>query len=158
MLKPGDTAYAFDTRDCRGEPVRLADFRDRKRVVLFFFPKAFTRGCTEEVRHFRDHYEQIAALGAELIGVSVDRAETNCAFAQAEGLQFRLLGDEDRAISERYGVVWPVLKIDRRATFIIGPSGVIEAAFHHERNVESHLEDVLGYLKRATGVGTSASS
>lgn len=149
MLKQGDVAPDFEATDCRGQRVRLSDFRG-KRVVLFFFPKAFTPACTLEVRHFRDHHAQIQALNAELIGVSVDKAEKNCRFAEAEGLRFTLIGDESRVISEQYGVVWPVLKIDRRATFVIDEAGVVVDVFHHEIQVYKHLDDVLARLTAAT--------
>lgn len=145
MLTKGDVAPDFEATDCRGQRVRLSDFRG-KRVVLFFFPKAFTPACTLEVRHFRDHHAHIQALNAELIGVSVDKAEKNCRFAEAEGLRFTLIGDESRVISEQYGVVWPVLKIDRRATFLIDEAGVVVDVFHHEIQVYKHLDDVLERL------------
>jgi peroxiredoxin Q/BCP len=148
MLEIGDQAPDFEAVDCRGRVVRLADHRGKRKVVLFFFPKAFTPACTLEVRNFRDNYARITALNAELIGVSVDKSERNCRFADAEGLQFTLIGDESRSISEKYGVVWPVLKIDRRATFVIGESGVIEDTIHHEVQVYRHLEDVLERLAR----------
>ena len=148
MLQKGDLAPDFEAIDCHGRALRLAELRG-KRVVLFFFPRAFTPACTLEVRNFRDNHERITALGAELIGVSVDRSERNCRFAEAEGLQFRLLGDESRAISEKFGVVWPVLKIDRRATFVINADGVIEEVIHHEVQVYRHLEDVLERLSAA---------
>src|SRR5574340_1113230 len=101
MLQVGDIAPDFATTDCRGQPLTLAEFRGKKKVVLFFFPKAFTPACTIEVRNFRDNYERITSLNAELIGVSVDKAEKNCKFAESEGLQFRLIGDESRALSEQ---------------------------------------------------------
>lgn len=146
MLQKGDIAPDFDAVDCRGHRVTLSEFKGKKRVVLFFFPRAFTPACTLEVRNFRDNYERITGLNAELIGVSVDRAEKNCKFAEAEGLQFKLLGDETRALSEKYGVVWPVLRIDRRATFVIDEQGVIDEVIHHEVQVYRHLEDVLERL------------
>ena len=150
MLSAGDQAPDFEAVDCGGRMVRLQDFRGQKKVVLFFFPRAFTPACTLEVRNFRDNYSRITALNAELIGVSVDRSDRNCKFAQAEGLQFRLIGDESRVISERYGVIWPVLRIDRRATFVISEAGVVEDVIHHEIQVYRHLEDVLERL--AAGV------
>ncbi len=146
MLKVGDQAPDFDTVDCRGERVRLSDFKGKK-VVLFFFPRAFTVACTLEVQNFRDNYERITSFNAELIGVSVDKAERNCKFAETEKLQFRLIGDEQRVLSELYGVVWPVLKIDRRATFVIDEQGVIVEVIHHEVQVYRHLEDVLAKLR-----------
>lgn len=146
MVRIGEQAPDFEAIDCRGNTVRLRDFRGKRKVVLFFFPRAFTPACTLEVRNFRDNYARITALNAELIGVSVDRSERNCKFADAEGLQFTLIGDESRTISERYGVVWPVLKIDRRATFVIDEQGIVEETIHHEVQVYRHLEDVLERL------------
>ncbi len=145
MLRAGDPAPDFTTVDCAGQELRLSALRGKK-VVLFFFPRAFTPGCTLEVQNFRDNYARITARHAELIGVSVDKAEKNCQFARKEGLQFRLVGDESRAISERYGVVWPVLRIDRRATFVIDEAGIIRDVIHHEVQVYKHLEDVLAAL------------
>jgi len=153
MLAVGDAAPDFEAPDCHGNTVSLSALRGRK-VVLFFFPRAFTPACTLEVRNFRDNYERIKGLNAELIGVSVDRAERNCRFAASENLQFTLLGDESRAISEKYGVVWPVLRIDRRATFVIDENGKVEDVIHHEVQVYRHLEDVLERLQRA-GAGAA---
>ena len=143
MLQRGDIAPDFDAVDCRGERITIGEYKGKRKVVLFFFPRAFTPACTLEVRNFRDNHDRISTAGAELIGVSVDRAERNCKFAEAEGLQFRLVGDESRMISELYGVVWPVLRIDRRATFVIDEQGVIIEVIHHEVQVYRHLEDVL---------------
>lgn len=151
MVSVGDIAPDFDTTDCRGERLQLSSFRGQRKVVLFFFPKAFSPACTLEVRNFRDNYQRITQLDAELIGVSVDKAERNCRFATEEGLQFRLIGDESRAISGLYGVMWPVLRIDRRATFVIGLDGKVEDVFHHEVQVYRHLEDVLDRLAAAKG-------
>jgi peroxiredoxin Q/BCP len=146
MLKVGSKAPDFEATDCAGRPVRLRDFRGR-RVVLFFFPKAFTLGCTAEVRHFRDHQARIHELGAELIGVSVDSLETQCAFAKQEKLEFPMLGDSDRKLSGLFGVLWPLVRLDRRVTFVIGPEGVVEEVIQHEVRVSQHLDDVLAALQ-----------
>lgn len=146
MLTVGDPAPDFDTVDCRGERVHLASYQGTRKVVLFFFPKAFSPACTLEVRNFRDNYQRITQLNAELIGLSVDKSDRQCKFALQEQLQFRLISDESRVISGLYGVVWPVLRIDRRATFVIGLDGRIEDVFHHEVQVYRHLEDVLDRL------------
>jgi thioredoxin-dependent peroxiredoxin len=151
MLKPGDAAFEFVATDCRNQSVTLRQFRGR-RVVLFFFPKAFSPACTLEIRYFKGRYEDIVAHDAELIGVSVDKRDENCRFALKEDLQFRLLGDEERHISRGYGVLWPLLNVDRRATFVIGPDGVIEDVFHHEVRVGKHLDDVLQRLRLARSV------
>ena len=148
MLQPGDQAPDFQAYDCKGRPVSLSAFRGR-RVVLFFFPRAFTPNCTIEIRHFRDNQARIESKNAVLIGVSVDKPETQCRFAEAESIDFHLIGDQDRAISEKYGVVWPVLRIDRRATFIIDAEGRIEKVINHELQVWKHLDDVLAQLEGA---------
>jgi peroxiredoxin Q/BCP len=146
MLEVGDVAPDFTGTDCQGRTVSLSALRGR-RVVLFFFPKAFTVGCTLETRYFRDNHARLLSLGAELVGVSVDSVQTQCAFAAQEDIHFSLLGDERRTISQAYGVLWPLLNVDRRVTFIIGPQGRIESVIRHEVRVYRHLEDVLSYLK-----------
>ena len=150
MLKVGDLAPDFVAQDCNGRSLRLSDFRGQ-RVVLFFFPKAFTIGCTEEVGHFRDNQSRIEAHHAVLIGVSVDRPERQCEFAAQEHLQFRLVGDVSRQLSDAFGVLWPVLRVDRRVTFVIGPESRIEAVIKHEVRVSRHLDDVLAHLDAQTG-------
>lgn len=160
MLAAGDQAPDFEGVDCHGRALRLSDFRG-KRVILFFFPRAFTVGCTEEVGHFRDNQSRIESNGAVLIGVSVDNAERQCAFAAQEKLQFSLLGDESRKISDAYGVLWPILRVDRRVTFVIGEDGRIESVIRHEVRVSRHLDDVLAHLEgesRPSPLGEPATS
>lgn len=145
MLKAGDTAPDFDATDCQGRQVKLSGLKGKK-VVLFFFPKAFTPACTLEIRNFRDHQAAIEAKNATLIGVSLDKPERQCEFAKAENIDFALIGDESRAISESYGVVWPIVRRDRRATFMIDEQGRIEQVINHEVQVYRHLDDVLAKL------------
>ncbi|MCP3097569.1 peroxiredoxin [Myxococcus sp. K15C18031901] len=156
----GDLAPDFFAADCHGAPVRLSALRGR-RVILFFYPKAFTLGCTIENRAFRDNHERIRELGAELVGVSVDTQRTQCEFAEKEGIHFSLLGDPDRTISRAYDVLWPVVRVDRRVTFIIDPEGRIEDIIRHEMRVYRHLDDVLRFLEThppadASAYGTAA--
>lgn len=146
MLKVGDTAPDFEAINCRGETVHLTDFRGQ-RTVLFFFPRAFTLGCTIENRAFRDNHQLIKSLGADLIGVSVDSVERQCEFAAREEIHFTLLGDPDKKLGHLYGVLWPGLEVDRRVTFIISPEGRVEHVIHHEVRVWRHLDDVLEYLR-----------
>ena len=142
MLAVGDTAPEFEARDCQGRTVRLGDYRGR-RLVLFFFPKAFTSGCTEEIR-------------AELVGVSVDRPEVQCEFARSEKIEYPLLGDNDRKISDRFGVLWPLVRINRRVTFVVTPEGRIEEVIQHERQVWRHLDDVIAALQKRVGASAPA--
>ena len=147
MLKVGDRAPDFTAAAQDGKTVKLSDLRG-KRVVLFFFPKAFTRGCTIETRQFRDHYSELAALGAEVLGVSIDTTEKQCEFASSEGVPFPMIGDPSRGIGKSYDVLWPVLNVAQRVTYVIGPDGVVEAVFHHELMVGKHLEQVRAHLQQ----------
>ncbi len=145
MLKSGDVAPDFDTTDCQGRNVRLSKLKGKK-VVLFFFPKAFTMACTLEIRNFRDHQAAIEAQNATLIGVSLDKPQRQCEFAKAEKIDFALIGDESREISQSYGVIWPLVRRDRRATFMINEQGTIDEVISHEVRVYRHLDDVLARL------------
>jgi len=153
MLAVGDKAPDFAGQDCRGRGVSLAGLRG-KPVVFFFFPKAFTVACTLEVRAFQDNHTRIRELGAELVGVSVDSAQRQCEFAQAENVNFTLLSDESREISRQYGVLWPVLNVDRRVTFILDEQGTVEHVIHHEVKVYRHLDDCIAYLERRAPRGS----
>ena len=155
MLGVGDPAPEFEARDCQGRTVRLGDYRGR-RLVLFFFPKAFTAGCTEEIRHFRDNQARIRALGGELVGVSVDSPEVQCEFARSEKVEYPMLGDSDRTISDKFGVLWPLVRINRRVTFVVSPEGRIEEVIAHERQVWRHLDDVIVALEKRTGAPARA--
>ncbi|MBN8466521.1 peroxiredoxin [Corallococcus exiguus] len=157
MIAVGELAPDFAATDCHGQTVRLSELRGR-RVVLFFFPRAFTVGCTIENRAFRDNHERIRELGAELVGVSVDTLTTQCDFAEQEGIHFALLGDDERRISRAWGVLWPVLNIDRRVTFIVGADGLVEHVIHHEVRVYRHLDDVLKYLQAHPTPGSDTAS
>lgn len=147
MLKVGDPAPAFKAVTSDGKTVDLSALRGR-RVVVFFFPKAFTLGCTIETRRFRDHYSEIAGLGAEVVGVSVDSAERQCEFASAEGVPFPMVGDADKSISRGFDVLRPLLGVSQRVTYVVGPDGRIEGVFHHELLVNKHLEDVKRHLQQ----------
>src|SRR5262249_54967597 len=119
-----------------------------KPVVIYFFPKAFTIGCTIETRHFRDNYNELRALGAEVIGISADKFDEQCRFATDNKTPFPLVGDADNRICAAYGVLWPLIKIPQRITFIVDEEGVVQAVFHHEVQISRHLDDVREYLEK----------
>src|SRR6201996_8582184 len=115
MLQIGDSAPDFSAQTTNGETVSLGALRGRP-VVLYFFPKAFTMGCTVETRQFRDNYDELRRLGAEVIGISVDKFDQQCRFASDNKLPFPLVGDEDKRICESYGVLWPLIRLPQRIT------------------------------------------
>ena len=146
-LEVGEEAPAFRARGTDGADVDLAAYRGRW-VVLYFYPKAFTPGCTREAKRFRDNLPELKALGAEVVGVSVDDLETQCAFSEEHRLGFPLVADRDGAVSRLYGAKRALLPLDRRVTYVIDPGGRIAARFEHEFQVSRHLDDVVGFLSK----------
>jgi peroxiredoxin Q/BCP len=129
-LSVGEPAPAFTLPDQHGEPVSLADFKG-KNVVLYFYPKADTPGCTTQACGVRDHQADYASHDAVVLGVSPDAPKKIAKFDVKFSLGFPLLGDEDHAVAEAYGV-WVKKSMygreylgNERTTFVIGPDGVI---------------------------------
>jgi peroxiredoxin Q/BCP len=147
MLKVGDVAPDFDAETSLGTHMSSRALRGRM-LVLYFFPKAFTPNCTAEAKLFRDNYPELRALGAEVIGVSIDDLKTQCRFADEHQVSFPLVGDPDRHISRSFGVLWPLISLDKRVTFVVDEQGMIQAVFRHELQVSKHLDDVLHFLQK----------
>jgi peroxiredoxin Q/BCP len=151
MLQAGIVAPEFQLPDAAGMPVNLSDLRG-KIVVLYFYPRADTPGCTREACAFRDVGSDFDGAGAVIVGVSPDTPSDQRKFADKYGLPFRLLGDADHQVAEAYGC-W-VEKNNygkkymgvQRSTFIIGPDGMIEKVFP-KVSVDGHAEEVLAAVK-----------
>jgi thioredoxin-dependent peroxiredoxin len=147
MLKEGDTAPDFATRDERGQTVKLSDLRG-ERVVLYFYPKDDTPGCTKEACSFRDNFQDLKAAGIRVLGVSLDTEESHQAFISKYNLPFTLLSDTDHAVSDAYGVygeqTWGDKKYMgvQRKTFLIDEGGRIRKIFD-KVNVEQHADEVM---------------
>jgi peroxiredoxin Q/BCP len=154
MTDVGDRAPEFSVRATDGKHISLSSFRGRY-LVLYFYPKAFTPGCTKEARRFRDNHVEIRELGAEVVGVSIDEPSVQCEFAERQQLAFPLIADNDRAVSTAYGVVRRFLPITKRVTFVIDPEGKVAARFEHELQVNKHLDNVLRFLRDAKAVATA---
>ncbi|MEO4055470.1 thioredoxin-dependent thiol peroxidase [Solibacillus sp. CAU 1738] len=141
----------FSLLNEKGETVRLSDFLG-KSVVLYFYPKDMTPGCTTEACDFRDAYGDFSELNAVILGVSPDDASKHTKFIDKHGLPFSLLVDEDHATAEAYGV-WVLKKMYgrefmgiERSTFLINEQGIIVKEWRKVR-VKNHIEDVLNYLR-----------
>jgi len=126
----GKSAPAFSGTTGGGDTIRLSQFKG-KYVVLYFYPKDNTPGCTVEAKEFRDAHDEFAAANAVILGVSPDPAASHCKFTERFELNFPLIADEDHAIAEKYGV-WVEKSMYgktfmgiQRATFLIGPDGKI---------------------------------
>ncbi|MGN7862097.1 thioredoxin-dependent thiol peroxidase [Microbacterium sp. 22303] len=132
-LAPGDTAPAFALDDADGARVSLEDYRGRN-VVVYFYPKAATPGCTTEACDFRDNLSSLGAAGYSVIGVSPDEVADIRAFSEAEGLTFPLLADTDASVARAWGVWGEKTVGDRtfdgviRSTFVLDGDGVVQRA------------------------------
>ncbi len=139
-------ASPFKAASSTGQAVSLADFHG-KYLILYFFPKSFTPGCTRETVSFRDAAAEIRALGADIVGVSQDSVATQCSFAERYGATFPIIADADGSISRSYGVQRSLLPFSKRVTFIVDPDGYVVGRFHHEILVDKHIRDVVDFLK-----------
>jgi peroxiredoxin Q/BCP len=144
----GDRAPEFDLPDAQGTRVRLADLRGRKAVVLYFYPKDDTPGCTKEACAFRDSYETFRDAGAEVIGVSSDSEASHRKFADKFKLPFTLVADTDGAVRKRYGVPATLGLLPGRVTFVIDRDGVVRHVFNSQLQATKHVDEALGVLKR----------
>jgi peroxiredoxin Q/BCP len=124
LIEPGRKAPAFSLKDQHGQTHRLADYAGRP-VVLFFYPKDDTPGCTKEACAFRDGYSRFSNAGLTVLGCSVDSADAHKKFIQKYNLPFSLLLDPDKKIATAYGAAngIPVLGLDRRITYVIDEKG-----------------------------------
>ena len=142
----GAAAPDFKLQNDLGKETSLADFRG-KWVVLYFYPKDFTGGCTLEAQRFQRDLAQYEAKNAVVVGVSVDSADSHKAFCAKEGLAFRLLSDPDANVSQAYSSVmeYKGAKLSARNTFVIGPDGKIARVFEKVKPT-GHSEEVLAAL------------
>lgn len=153
MLKPGDTAPDFDVLTDEGTSLKLSDLRG-KTVILYFYPKADTPGCTKEACSFRDSFPRFSGTDAVVLGVSPDEVKAQAKFKAKYNLPFTLLADADHAIAEAYGV-WVEKSMYgkrylgvARTTFVIGPDGKITHIFENVKP-EGHAEQVLQAMQPA---------
>jgi peroxiredoxin Q/BCP len=148
----GKAAPAFTLAANTGEKVRLADFKGKKIVVLFFYPKDMTSGCTKEACSFRDNYAALKEAGVEVLGISPDPVRQHEKFVEKQDLNFVLLADEDHKVAEKYGV-WQVKRMYgneymgiARTTFVIDRDGKVAHVFVKVKP-EGHAAAVLDWIK-----------
>lgn len=146
----GSMAPTFALPDQGGREVTLDSLRG-KWLVLYFYPKDDTPGCTEEACSFRDDLGQLTALGAQVVGISVDDSASHAEFAKKYSLQFPLLADRDGAVARRYGAYadWKVVSYAKRYTFLIDPQGKI-AKTYLKVDTSKHSTEIIADLKQLT--------
>jgi len=153
MIEPGDKAPDFELPDQDGDTVKLSDFKG-KTVVLYFYPKADTPGCTVQACGVRDHRKDYESAGAVVLGISPDPVKRVKKFHEGQGLNFTLLADEDHAVTGAYGVWVEKSMYGRkymgaeRSTFVVGPDGKVVDVLRKVKPAE-HDELVLAALGAA---------
>jgi peroxiredoxin Q/BCP len=151
MVKEGNKAPDFSGKNQEGKSVKLSSFKGKKNIILYFYPKDMTPGCTTEACDFRDQYKRFK--NTTILGVSIDSPERHQKFIAKYNLPFDLIADENKKIVEKYGV-WQEKKLYGktfmgiiRSTFIIDKNGVIYKIFTKVK-VKEHVEEVLHFLKK----------
>ena len=147
MLKEGTTAPEFEGELDDGSMFKLADYRGQKNVVLYFYPKDFTPGCTREACNFRDEMEDIEEHDAIVVGVSKDSAESHRRFREQHKLPFPLVADPDKRIIKLYEAEGLLGLMTARVTYIIDKEGTIQKAFRHDLDIGKHLKDTHAALE-----------
>jgi len=141
-VKVGDKAPDFSLPSQMGDKLTLSEFIGKKNVVLYFYPKDETPGCIKEACTFRDSYEELANLGAEVLGVSGQSVESHKSFATHYGLPFVLLSDQDNAVRKLYGVPSSGLGlIPGRVTYIIDKQGIVRHIFNSQTQAPRHVAE-----------------
>jgi peroxiredoxin Q/BCP len=146
-VKVGSVAPDFTLPSQAGEMVSLKDFSGRKPVVLFFYPKDDSPGCTKEVCAFRDNFEEFSKLDAQVIGISSDSVESHRRFAAKHDLSFPLLSDEGGNIRRLYGVPKTFGLFPGRVTYVIDKEGVVRHVFSSQLSVQRHVQEALAALR-----------
>ncbi|MCX5397292.1 thioredoxin-dependent thiol peroxidase [Streptomyces sp. NBC_00102] len=150
-LQPGDTAPAFTLPDADGKDVSLADHKGRK-VIVYFYPKALTPGCTKQACDFTDNIDLLAAAGYDVIGVSPDKPEQLAKFREQEHLKVTLVGDPSKEVLAAYGAYGEKQSYGKtvtgviRSTFVVDEEGLIEHAFYNVR-ATGHVAKIIKDLK-----------
>lgn len=130
-----------------GDNVSLSEYLGKKNIVLFFYPKDESPGCTREACKFRDNYAELTDLGAEVLGISAQNIESHQAFATHHGLPFLLLSDGGNKVRKLYGVPSSLGLIPGRVTYIIDKAGTVRHMFSSQTQAERHVDEALAALK-----------
>ena len=147
MLQVGDTAPEFELADQHGQRVSLSTLLADGPIVLFFYPRAMTKGCTVESCYFRDLAAEFAEVGASRVGISSDDVDRQAKFDDKHGLGYPLLSDPQRKVAAQFGVKRMGPIFNKRATFVIDTDRRVLAAISSETNMEMHADEALEVLR-----------
>jgi peroxiredoxin Q/BCP len=147
-IQAGDKAPDFTLPSQTGAPVRLSDRLGERVVVLYFYPKDETSGCTREACAFRDSYEVFTDAGADVIGISSDSVDKHAGFADHHKLPFTLLSDKGGKVRKSYGVPATFGLIPGRVTYVIDRTGTVRNVFNSMTNINGHVNEALESVKK----------
>ncbi|MCI4670818.1 MAG: peroxiredoxin [Bacteroidia bacterium] len=142
-LNIGDQAPSFTLPNQKGEMVSLDEFKGKKALVVYFYPKNETPGCTAEACGFRDSYEDFLEAGAEVIGISADSTKSHQKFASNRDLPFILLSDRNHKVRKAYGVKSLLGILPARETFVLDNQGIVRHKFASQGQIGRHIKDAL---------------
>jgi thioredoxin-dependent peroxiredoxin len=146
-VKVGDKAPDFTLPSQMGDNVKLSEYLGKKNIVLYFYPKDETTGCIKEACTFRDNYEELTSLDAEVLGVSGQSVESHISFASHYGLPFILLADVENKVRQLYGVHSTMGILPGRVTYIIDKRGVVRHVFVSQTQAQKHVEEAKKILE-----------
>jgi thioredoxin-dependent peroxiredoxin len=147
QVKIGDKLPVFSLPDLNGKMVNINDYLGKKNLVIYFYPKDETKGCTAEACSFRDSYEVFTQKNAEVIGISADSPASHKKFAENHHLPFKLLSDEKNVVRKQFGVPSNMLGIiPGRVTYVIDKSGIVRLVFNSQTEFSQHITEALKVL------------
>ncbi|MGI0092150.1 MAG: peroxiredoxin [Nitrososphaerales archaeon] len=144
-LKINDPAPSFESVSDEGTKFSLSDLVGKTNIILYFYPKDFTPGCTKEACSFRDNWSKVVSMGATVVGISSDSPESHADFKKEQKLPFILVSDQNKSIRKLYGV--DSMFLPSRATFVIDKQGRIRNVFNSQLNISKHVEQSLAVLQ-----------
>lgn len=153
MLNIGDKAPDFSLPDQNERTVRLSDHLGKAPLVIYFYPKDDTLGCTAQSCSFRDNYASFKRLGAEVIGISADGAKSHQHFITKNSLPFPLLSDAGGSVAKSFGLKKTFGFLPARVTFVLDKDGIIQTVYSSQFNMGKHSEDALAAVERLSKEG-----
>lgn len=151
MLQLGQAAPDFTLPDQDGAPRSLRELCQRGPVVIYFYPKDETPGCTAQACSFRDSYTVFTGAGAEVVGISSDTVDSHRSFAEHHNLPFRLLSDRGGVVRKQFGVPRTLGLIDGRVTFVLDRGGVVRHVFSSQLRARRHIDEALAVIRALAG-------
>jgi peroxiredoxin Q/BCP len=146
-LKVGDRAPDFTLPAQDGRIISLHDYVGKKNLVIYFYPKDFTIGCTAETKTFGENYDELRSIGAEVIGISSDTADSHGRFAEECGAKFPLLADEGGRVRQEYRVKSTLGMLSGRVTFVVDKQGIVRHVFSSQLRPKEHVSEAVRALR-----------